>query len=445
MTKTDNKISEDVLKDLQLNSIYDDFFSKSGKSTFDSACNVLDKHSTNHKDLKQLCTKFVDFLEKISKLKNSSEHVDRCNYLTYWLYDEIGKIYNDHTSKINTVQFVKDLIDVGNDVNKKYIKNNTCTIKTDNLVSLDEWKKRKISYIYFKKHNNISTDIAKPPSSDKCEKYFTYLNYINSLYNAYSSNHCGFFLWTSNYFVCDRKFNPKNLLSTVEKCKTKGSGSGNGSFILSILGIGSPPASSSVNKQGADTQRTVAAAGLSKDKGRKEVTGNSLGSGGSKDLSSLPNPETANRGHSTGTQQQTGLGGITQPRVTVSTEGQITHRNNDGSHSAPGIEQTGLVGGNNSFSNFLEKTSGVLKSEYFRHSIVGASIIGVLVFLFFFFKSTPIESHTNKGEKKKRKFQNNYYDEYEEELPRYESQQSLAESQISDAYISYQPRRDRYY
>ncbi|KMZ96511.1 hypothetical protein PVNG_06174 [Plasmodium vivax North Korean] len=386
MTKADNKISEDILKDLKLNSIYDDFFSKSEKSKFDSACNVLDKHSKDHKDLRQLCTKFVGFLEKISKLEKKPERDYHCDYLTYWLYDEIGKIYNDHTSKINTVQFVKDLIGVGNDVNKINIKNNTCTIKTDNLVSLDEWKKRKVSYIYFKKHNNISTDIAKPPSSDKCQKYFTYLNYINSFYGAYKYNHCGFFWLTPNYFACDSKFNPKNLLSTVEKCKTKDSGGGNGSFILSIFGIGSRPATSSVNKQGAEAKNTVAAAGLSKDKGRKEVAGDSSGPGNSKALSSLPKPEAANREHSTGPQQQTGLGGITPPRVTVSTEGQITHRNNDGSHSAPGIEQTGLVGANNSFSNFFEKTSGILKSEYFRHSIVGASIIGVLVFLYFFFK-----------------------------------------------------------
>ncbi|KMZ76990.1 hypothetical protein PVIIG_05379 [Plasmodium vivax India VII] len=386
MTKTDNKISEDILKDLKLNSIYDDFFSKSEKSKFDSACNVLDKHSKDHKDLRQLCTKFVGFLEKISKLEKKPERDNHCDYLTYWLYDEIGKIYNDHTSKINTVQFVKDLIDVGNDVNKNKIVKNTCTIKNENGVSLDEWKKRKISYIYFKKYNDISTDIAKRPNSDKCEKYFTYLNYINSFYSAYNSKHCGLFTWPPNYFVCGSKFNPKNLLSTVEKCKTKVSGGGNGSFILSIFGIGSPPATSSVNKQGAEAKNTAAAAGLSKDKERKEVTGDSSGSGNSKALSSLPKPEIANRGHSTGPQQQAGLGGITPPRVTVSTESELTHRNNDGSHSAPGIEQTGLVGTTNSFSNFFEKTSGILKSEYFRHSIVGALIIGVLVFLFFFFK-----------------------------------------------------------
>ncbi|VUZ99785.1 PIR protein, partial [Plasmodium vivax] len=367
MTKTDNKISEDILKDLKLNSIYDDFFSKSEKSKFDSACNVLDKHSKDHKDLRQLCTKFVGFLEKISKLEKKPERDYHCDYLTYWLYDEIGKIYNDHTSKINTVQF--NLIcelnlflflpspDNRSQEQKEHVR----------MGSSYQVRGKKVSYIYFKKHNNISTDIAKPPSSDKCQKYFTYLNYINSFYGAYKYNHCGFFSLTPNYFACDSKFNPKNLLSTVEKCKTKDSGGGNGSFILSIFGIGSRPATSSVNKQGAEAKNTVAAAGLSKDKGRKEVTGDSSGSGNSKALSSLPKPEVANRGHSTGPQQQTGLGGITPPRVTVSTEGQITHRNNDGSHSAPGIEQTGLVGANNFFSNFFEKTSGILKSEYFRH------------------------------------------------------------------------------
>ncbi|VUZ93236.1 PIR protein [Plasmodium vivax] len=424
---------------LKLKTYYDDFFSKNEQPKSADLCKIFDTQDKKKENEKKICLKLVRHLEKIGEITEKPKRDEHCNYLTYWFYDELGEIYKDYSKKKEDISSFNDLIGVVNKVNVPQSRYPKCTLKSENGVSLDEWKKRKISYIYFKKHNDISTDIAKSPSSDKCEKYFTYLNYINSFYSAYNSKHCGLFTWPPNYFVCDSKLNPKDLLSTVEKCKTKDSGGGSGSFILSIFGIGSRPATSSVNKQGAEAQRTVAAAGLAKDKGRKEVTGDSLGSGGSKALSSLPKPETANRGHSTGPQQQTGLGGITQPRITVSTESELTHRNNDGSHSAPGIEQTKLVGTTNSFSNFFEKTSAILKSEYFRHSIVGASIIGVLVFLYFFFKSTPIGSQTNKGEKKKRRPQNNYYDEYEEELPRYESQQSLAESQMSDAYISYQP------
>ncbi|KMZ95166.1 hypothetical protein PVMG_05084 [Plasmodium vivax Mauritania I] len=108
--------------------------------------------------------------------------------------------------------------------------------------------------------------------------------------------------------------------------------------------------------------------------------------------------------------------------------------------------------GSNDSYNFLQSTQKILKSEYFPHSVVGASIVGVVIFLFYYFRvkrnaflqyecfNTPIRSPTNKREKKEKKTEDNYYDKHEEELSRYGSQQSFAETQMSDAYLSYQPR-----
>ncbi|KMZ96515.1 hypothetical protein PVNG_06346 [Plasmodium vivax North Korean] len=251
MAKVDKTIPEDALKDLQLNSIYEELFSKSGTSKFDNACDVLNKYSKDHKDLRQLCIKLVNFLEKISELKKKSEHDDRCDYLTYWLYEEIGKIYDNHSTKINTVQFVKDLIGVGNDVNNKNIKSNTCTIKTDNNASLEEWKKRKISYIYFKKHDKIKGSVSRT-NIDKCDKYFAYLDYINSLYEAYKKEHCKKTFWllsyVPNYFDCDGKFNPNDLLTKVKPCKDKrssSSGGGSGGSFFGLFSWGSSGGTSS--------------------------------------------------------------------------------------------------------------------------------------------------------------------------------------------------------
>ncbi|KMZ84208.1 hypothetical protein PVBG_02435 [Plasmodium vivax Brazil I] len=241
--------------------LYDDFYVKDSKSNFINECNALDNHEKTHKGVKELCMKLVSSLDKLSKMETiSQERKDRCDYLSYWLYDEIGKIYNVHSSKINTVQFVKDLIGVGNEVNKKNIKNNTCTIKTDSSISLDEWKKRKYFYIYFKKHNELSSDVNRS-NNYKCSKHNKYLKSIDSLYKTYYKATCTgwFFGGNTDYFKCDTNLNPNVLLPKVEKCQvSRSSSGGGGGFLGSWFGVSSSRGSTA--SQAGETRQTQASA-----------------------------------------------------------------------------------------------------------------------------------------------------------------------------------------
>ncbi|CAG9473075.1 unnamed protein product [Plasmodium vivax] len=422
---------------LKLKTYYDDFFSKNEQPKSADLCKIFDTQDKKKENEKKICLNLVRHLEKIGEMTETSKRYDHCNYLTYWFYDEIGKIYNDHLSKINEVQFFKDLIGVGNDVNKKKIVKNTCFIKSENGVNLDEWKKRKLSYIYMKNYNAIKSKIGSQ-NKEQCDKYSTYLDNINKLYTNYKTKKCGWF-WSPDYADCYDRYNPNSIITELAKCKTQGSRSSQSSVLGWILGSSSSRATSNKGSQGAQEPSRTAVAkspgGIASPGGKPTGT---EGVGVNKGLASVAPAQSRE------------VLGRTQNAVGVSPLGssQAGVHMPHGSKDIQQVSYTTLPTApevNPDTSNFLEKTFGILKSEYFRHSIVGASIIGVLVFLFFFFKSSPIGSQTNKGEKKKRKSQNNYYDEYEEELPRYESQQSLAESQMSDAYISYQPRRDRYY
>ncbi|VVA00268.1 PIR protein [Plasmodium vivax] len=430
---------------LKLKTYYDDFFSKNEQPKSADLCKIFDTQDKKKENEKKICLKLVRHLEKIGEITEKPKRDEHCNYLTYWFYDEIGKIYNDHLSKINEVQFFKDLIGVGNDVNKKKIVKNTCFIKSEIGVSLDEWKKRKLSYIYKKNYNDIKSKIGSQ-NKEQCDKYSKYLDNINKLYINYKTKKCSWFTLSPDYADCSYNYDPKKIITELAKCKTQGSNGRQSSFIGWLLGSPSSGATQNKGSPGAQEQARTAVA---KSPERVASTGGKFAGTERAD---------ANKGlSSVAPKQSREVLGRTQNAVVVAPRGNsqagvhMPHGSKDIQQvsyttlpTAPGIEQTKLVGANNFFSNFFEKTSGILKSEYFRHSIVGASIIGVLVFLFFFFKSTPIGSHTNKGEKKKRKPQNSYYDEYEEELPRYESQQSFAEFQMSDAYISYQPRRDHF-
>ncbi|KNA01678.1 hypothetical protein PVNG_06409 [Plasmodium vivax North Korean] len=316
--------------------------------------------------------------EKIGEITENSKRYDHCNYLTYWFYDQIGKIYNDHLSKINEVQFFKDLIGVGNDVNKKKIVKNTCFIKSENGVNLDEWKKRKLSYIYMKNYNAIKSKIGSQ-NKEQCDKYSTYLDNINKLYTNYKTKKCGWFS-SPDYADCYDRYNPNSIISELAKCKTQGSRSSQSSVLGWLWGSPSPRTAPNKGSQGAhEPGRTtdVRSPGVIASTGGKAAGAERAGA--NKGLASVAAPQSRE------------VLGRTQNAVVVAPLGnsQAGVHMPHGSKDIQQVSYTTLPTApevNPDTSNFLEKTFGILKSEYFRHSIVGASIIGVLVFLFFFFK-----------------------------------------------------------
>ncbi|KNA02230.1 hypothetical protein PVNG_04461 [Plasmodium vivax North Korean] len=232
---------EKSAKALNLNTLYEALFPEKEKSKFDEQCKLLDNHNKTYVGVRELCSKFARALEKAAEVKgNGEERKNSCNYLHYWLYDEIGRIQKvQHSQKIDSIPFFKDLIDAVNKVNEK-IKVGKCTLKFDKNVTLDELIKRKISYIYFKKYNDIKGNI-KPEKKDECSKYFTYLTNFKSLYDKLKNDHCKTSFWpfssaVPDYFNCTPSFDPKDLLSKADACKAKGSGGSGGSIWGIIFG-----------------------------------------------------------------------------------------------------------------------------------------------------------------------------------------------------------------
>ncbi|KMZ98398.1 hypothetical protein PVNG_06312, partial [Plasmodium vivax North Korean] len=126
---------DDASKPLQLNKLYEEFFKNDEKSKYDDYCNALTKYNTQHKGTQDLCVKLVRFVKKIAEWKNKQESYKYCNYLQYWLYDEIKGIYKEHTKKFGEIPFSKELIEIANKVNKE-IKKNDCTLKHEKDVTL---------------------------------------------------------------------------------------------------------------------------------------------------------------------------------------------------------------------------------------------------------------------------------------------------------------------
>ncbi|KMZ76563.1 hypothetical protein PVIIG_06340 [Plasmodium vivax India VII] len=223
MSKTDVTKLETESKKLDLSKAYDALFSNASTSKTYTQCNVFSSGEKKHEDAKKLCSKLLYILEDIAKSPKSTENVKRCSYLPYWFYDQIRGIHTEHSKKIGEISFIKELTDIRKNVYKNELKN-MCEIPYDKDVNLDEWRKRKLSYIYFKSHDNIK-NISISTKKTECDKHLAYVDSFTPLYKEYYEKHCrsGGFLWFSpvgtDYFRCISSYEPSKLLAELKLCK----------------------------------------------------------------------------------------------------------------------------------------------------------------------------------------------------------------------------------
>ncbi|KNA01681.1 hypothetical protein PVNG_06598 [Plasmodium vivax North Korean] len=148
---------EKIAEELKLKTFYDDFFLKSEQPKPADPCKIFETPDKKKENERNICLKLVRHLEKIGEITEKSKRDDYCNYLTYWFYDELGEIYKDYSKKKEDISSFNELIGVVNKVNIPQSRYPKCTLKSETGVSLDEWKKRKLSYIYKKNYNDIKS------------------------------------------------------------------------------------------------------------------------------------------------------------------------------------------------------------------------------------------------------------------------------------------------
>ncbi|GAW83979.1 variable surface protein [Plasmodium gonderi] len=392
MTKTIPKPSlEEVSRSLELNEMYEEFFTKEEKYNSDNYCNEVEEYNSRYNGVSALCRKLVGFLKKIPQTTIVKTRNDYCDYLTYWLHDKIGDIYKNTSEKTENIPFFKDLINVMKKVNSE-LKGYNCTFIHDYKVSLDEWKNRKFSYIYLKNYNNIK-EIINREFMDNCDMYITYLNNINTLYTKYKNNKCTgflFFLSVPNYVDCSSKYKPHELLSTLNNCKEKQYKSAisayedqleNGKTATSGKSEDENPAGPNL----VDLPSSSDSSEQSHSPGPPDVVGESY----------TPNTEE------TGPYVQVPIGSRKLALEAAGAEEPVDHRNSNHSQTGPYIPQgnydnhnagsTSILipyEGTIDFSNFFQRIYDILNSNDLRHIIMGASIMVVVIFLIFFFSVT---------------------------------------------------------
>ncbi|KMZ81220.1 hypothetical protein PVIIG_02702 [Plasmodium vivax India VII] len=94
----------------------------------------------------------------------------------------------------------------------------------------------------------------------------------------------------------------------------------------------------------------------------------------------------------------------------------------------------------------LGTTHEELDSNFFRNVIMAIAVLGTICFLFYYNRSSRLESSCRKKKKKKGKiFEHNYYEEYEKELEMYGSEETFIDSETDRLYLNYHPDQDSYY
>ncbi|SCA81916.1 VIR protein [Plasmodium vivax] len=473
MAQISRKTLEDASSPVKLSKMYEEFFVKDKKLELESSCNELKINGKVDEQSKELCNNLIHFLKKIAGLKDKQESAKRCSYVPYWLYDEIERLYKyQYTNNVDKIGIVKDVITAVNKVNDK-IKENKCTLKYDNKASLDELIKRKISYIYFKKYNDIKGSI-KPQNKDECSKYFTYLTNMKSLYDKLKSDHCKPSFWpfsssVPDYFNCTQSFDPKDLLSKVKECKPNKPASSGFTF-FGFLSGGSPSRTSGTGSAAVTKETTRATGpevkitgsaknlssdGLPKDKGAEEVTKATVAEDRSKGLTSSTSHVTVGglprlAAEATVRNSAVAGGGLSsqvanlQPRVTLSSPVggspvqnalaavPATLQIRDSIVPVPTVDSP----------DSLESATDKVDSNFYRNIIMAAAILGTIFFLFYYNMSSGLKSRLPKRKRKKKIFEHNYYEEYEKELAKYDSENESLDSQSDRYYLNYQPERD---
>ncbi|KMZ92313.1 hypothetical protein PVMG_03668 [Plasmodium vivax Mauritania I] len=431
---------ENASKNLKHDKLYEDFFEYKKPSEFNNYCDVFGSQGQKkNENAKQICPKLIYFLEKIANMQNKVEGDKRCKYLRYWLYDEIGKIHTGGSISMDKLSYIADLIEVGNKVNKEKLKNRCSLPLHDKNVKLDEWKNRKLSYIYLKKYDDIKKDI-NPTNKDKCNMYTTYLNNMNSLYNTYKKE-CKPGAWWGysgpDYADCYSTHKPDNLIALLKNCNksTSGGTTGTTSWLSSLLGPSNRSSSGSQHNASPGVAKVADAAGQQRGQGASQGVTRSTSSGSSaSSLTAAPERKQVS----------------SEMSVTVNPKAPLSPPSRENSGNVvnavrPNAVETSSDAGpvtTMAVSGTLETLNEKSDKNFIRNIVMATAILGTIFFLFYYNLSSRLKSSFPKRKRKKKIFEHNYYEEYEKEFEKYDSEDRSLASEDDRYYLNYQPEGD---
>ncbi|CAI7719104.1 PIR protein [Plasmodium vivax] len=432
---------------------------------------------------KKLCKQILKNLS-VLKTKKGEEQERGCYYFQNWLHDQIkGKYYNekDQGSKYSIANELFNL--VADDISSNGI-NQACS--GFSFGNPEIWKKDKDLHDYFENFEKIKCNDS---DRDECQKYVNYVTYIDPMYETKNDDCCyegELELHCNSSIKCDDKYDTNKLLDELKKqlqaidkkkadadaaaqeeAKAKQAEAEKAKQLeedrkkAQAERDAQERAKREKAKQEKEAQEeenrkkaaaaAAAAAQRLKDEAAAEARKKELAAAAEareKELAAAANREkqlAATRG---GQQTVRGDTGALQPEPSLGVPPRDSHED---SVNAATTYNSGISGdaGHASLAGVpssLESVSDMVDSNFIRNIIMAVAVLGTIFFLFYYNRSSRLESSLRKKKRKKGKiFEHNYYEEYEKELEMYGSEETFLDSEADRFYLNYHPDQDSYY
>ncbi|CAI7717582.1 PIR protein [Plasmodium vivax] len=177
------------LKGTSTYKLYKKFFREDIYNEETSACKYHKSKFSGNDQLHNLCKMYEKNLED---LLNSTEvefdSNQHCRYLTFWINDEIRKVFNspnigkyNRNSVLRVFPSVSHMVDVNSSKNK-------CEYSYKSYITPEMWKEWKDLYDYIMNEDKIKIKINS--DIELCKKYSTYHTYISNIYRKYKNECC---------------------------------------------------------------------------------------------------------------------------------------------------------------------------------------------------------------------------------------------------------------
>ncbi|KAI4838038.1 PIR protein [Plasmodium brasilianum] len=194
-------IFDEILQELPSYKLYEKFKSEANEEDDEISCNIFNEVKSNLKiECVKLCNKVVRNFKSLLEIGKPEIYDDICLHYKYWVYEEIGKLFETNRTNINVNAVITAFNKLQQSLTENYRIHN-CEYKfgQDIISSLNAKNNEKILYIYTTNYNRIrSREFCNMLTFNKYKKY---LNAISNIYIDKKTKCCA-----SNLSICPNLF-----------------------------------------------------------------------------------------------------------------------------------------------------------------------------------------------------------------------------------------------
>ncbi|SBT73551.1 PIR protein [Plasmodium ovale] len=219
MTVLNKEEWEDILLKLPAHQIYAEF--NDLRDT--EYCNTHFKEALNlegtYPEVRELCENFAGIMKTLTDKSSDENYItERCKFLNFWLYDKISKNFSKYMNSIFNENIVWPFISGWGEINTTFL-NHYCRFRYEHEMPIDDLNDYKEFYDYIKNQENI--DPTGFTDMKECNKYYSYVSYINNIYERNKKKCCDVPNSTCIrfYFDCNEKYVPQKLMDQFD-CDT---------------------------------------------------------------------------------------------------------------------------------------------------------------------------------------------------------------------------------